>query len=55
VVPLKNQTLVLGGLIQSKRAFIRTGIPFLNRIPVLGYLVLRKSQDPLGQDVPHDL
>jgi type II secretory pathway component GspD/PulD (secretin) len=42
VVPLKNQTLVLGGLIQSKRAFIRTGIPFLNRIPVLGYLVLRK-------------
>jgi general secretion pathway protein D len=38
VVLLNNQTLVLGGLIQSKRAFIRTGIPFLNRIPVLGYL-----------------
>ena len=38
VVLLNNQTLVLGGLIQNKRTFIRTGIPFLNRIPVLGYL-----------------
>ncbi len=38
VVLLNNQTLVLGGLIQSKRTFIKTGIPFLNRIPVLGYL-----------------
>jgi general secretion pathway protein D len=38
VVLLNNQTLVLGGLIQSKRTFIKTGIPYLNRIPVLGYL-----------------
>jgi general secretion pathway protein D len=38
VVLLNNQTLVLGGLIQNKKTFIRTGIPFLNRIPVLGYL-----------------
>jgi len=38
VVLLNNQTLVLGGLIQNKRTKIRTGIPFLNRIPVLGYL-----------------
>jgi len=38
VVLLNNQTLVLGGLIQNKRTFIRTGIPFLSRIPVLGYL-----------------
>jgi general secretion pathway protein D len=38
VVLLNNQTLVLGGLIQNKRTFIKTGIPFLNRIPVLGYL-----------------
>jgi general secretion pathway protein D len=38
VVLLNNQTLVLGGLIQNKRTFIRVGIPFLNRIPVLGYL-----------------
>jgi len=38
VVLQNNQTLVLGGLIQSKRSFIKTGIPFMNRIPVLGYL-----------------
>jgi general secretion pathway protein D len=38
VVLLNNQTLVMGGLIQTKREFIKTGIPFLNRIPVLGYL-----------------
>ena len=38
VVLLNNQTLVLGGLIQSKKTWIRTGIPFMNRIPVLGYL-----------------
>jgi general secretion pathway protein D len=38
VVLLNNQTLVLGGLIQSKRSLIRSGIPFLSRIPVLGYL-----------------
>ena len=38
VVLQNNQTLVLGGLIQSKRTFIKTGIPFLNRIPVFGYL-----------------
>ncbi len=38
VVLLDNQTLVLGGLIQSKRTEIRTGIPLLSRIPILGYL-----------------
>jgi general secretion pathway protein D len=38
VVLLNNQTLVLGGLIQNKRTFNRTGIPFLNRIPILGLL-----------------
>jgi general secretion pathway protein D len=38
VVLLNNQTLVLGGLIQSKRGLFRSGIPFLSRIPVLGYL-----------------
>jgi len=38
VVLLNNQTLVLGGLIQTTRTFQKTGIPFLNRIPVLGYL-----------------
>jgi general secretion pathway protein D len=38
VVLLNNQTLVLGGLIQNKRTRIRVGIPWLNRIPILGYL-----------------
>ncbi|HEX9420836.1 MAG TPA: type II secretion system secretin GspD, partial [Methylomirabilota bacterium] len=38
VVLLNNQTLVLGGLIQNKKTRIRTGIPFMSRIPVLGYL-----------------
>jgi general secretion pathway protein D len=38
VVLLNNQTLVLGGLIQTRRELIKTGIPYLNRIPVLGYL-----------------
>jgi general secretion pathway protein D len=38
VVLLNNQTLVLGGLIQSRRGVVRSGIPFLYRIPVMGYL-----------------
>jgi len=38
VVLLNNQTLVMGGLIQTKRTYIRSGIPFLSKIPVLGYL-----------------
>jgi general secretion pathway protein D len=38
VVLQDSQTLVLGGLIQTKRTLNRTGIPFLNRIPILGYL-----------------
>jgi general secretion pathway protein D len=37
-VLLNNQTLVLGGLIQDRKTTQRTGIPFLNRIPVLGFL-----------------
>jgi general secretion pathway protein D len=38
VVLLNNQTLVLGGLIQTRRTTTKTGIPFMNRIPVLGIL-----------------
>ncbi len=38
VVLLNNQTLVLGGLIQTKRELIKSGVPFLSRIPVVGYL-----------------
>ncbi len=33
-----GQTLLIGGLINETRNFKRTGIPFLSRIPVLGYL-----------------
>lgn len=38
VVLLNNQTLVLGGLIQNKRTLVRIGIPWLSRIPIVGYL-----------------
>src|SRR5207245_1775673 len=38
VVLLNNQTLVLGGLIQDKRTITERGLPFLRKIPVLGYL-----------------
>jgi len=38
VVLLSNQTLILGGLIQNRRTFNRTGIPGLSRIPILGLL-----------------
>jgi general secretion pathway protein D len=38
MVLLNNQTLVLGGLIQDRKTWQRTGIPFLNRLPVLGFL-----------------
>ena len=38
VVLLNNQTLVMGGLIQNKRTRIRVGIPWLSRVPILGYL-----------------
>ena len=38
VVLLNNQTLVLGGLIQNKRTRIHIGVPWLSRIPILGYL-----------------
>jgi general secretion pathway protein D len=38
VVLANDQTLILGGLIQTRRTNIRIGVPFLNRIPILGYL-----------------
>ena len=33
-----NQTLVIGGLIQEIRTGSKEGIPWLNKIPVIGYL-----------------
>jgi general secretion pathway protein D len=38
VVLRDNQTLVLGGLIRTRRASTRQGIPYLSRIPILGFL-----------------
>lgn len=38
VVLTNNQTLALGGLIKNKRTVTRSGIPILNRIPLLGLL-----------------
>jgi general secretion pathway protein D len=48
VVLVNNQTLVLGGLIQNKRDVANTGIPFLNKIPVLGYL-FRNTTDTVSK------
>ena len=44
VVLLSNQTLVLGGLIQTRRTNIRIGIPGLSRIPILGLLFGSKEE-----------
>ncbi|MBI4011888.1 MAG: type II secretion system secretin GspD [Candidatus Rokubacteria bacterium] len=38
VVVGENETLVLGGLIEERKVQDREGIPFLSRIPILGYL-----------------
>ena len=38
VVLRDNQTLVLGGLIRTRRASTKQGIPFLSKIPVIGFL-----------------
>jgi general secretion pathway protein D len=38
VVVGERETLVLGGLIEERKTQVREGIPFLSRIPILGYL-----------------
>jgi general secretion pathway protein D len=38
VVVGEQETLVLGGLIEERKTQVREGIPFLSRIPILGYL-----------------
>jgi general secretion pathway protein D len=38
VVLRDNQTLVLGGLIRTRRAATKQGIPWLSNIPVIGFL-----------------
>jgi general secretion pathway protein D len=39
VVVAENETLLLGGLIEERRVRGTEGIPFLSRIPLLGYLL----------------
>jgi general secretion pathway protein D len=43
VVLRDNQTLVLGGLIQTRREKEREGIPWLSKIPVIGFLFGRTA------------
>ena len=38
VVLRDNQTLVLGGLIRTRRTSTKQGIPYLSKIPVIGFL-----------------
>jgi len=45
VVLLNNQTLVLGGLIQTRREFIKRGVPFISAIPVVGYLFRNTTEN----------
>ena len=33
-----GQTIVIGGLIQENKGRTRSGLPFLSKIPILGYL-----------------
>ena len=39
-----NQTIVLGGLIKENKSDGRSGVPILNRIPILGFLFGKKSR-----------
>jgi general secretion pathway protein D len=48
VVLHDNQTLVLGGLIQTRRENTQTGLPGLSRIPVFGFL-FGKTVDKLNR------
>jgi general secretion pathway protein D len=43
VVLRDNQTLVLGGLIQTRREKERVGIPWLSKIPIIGFLFGRSA------------
>lgn len=38
-----NQTIVMGGLIKENKSDGRSGVPVLNRIPILGFLFGKKS------------
>jgi len=41
-----GQTVILGGLIRQKSALVRTNVPFLSQIPVLGMFFRHKEDGP---------
>lgn len=42
---LDGQSIIIGGLIEDRTSDSRSGIPFLNKIPVLGHLFGRTSKE----------
>ncbi len=46
-----NQTIVIGGLIREDTSKARTGIPWLSKIPVLGWLFGNTDDDTSRQEV----
>ncbi len=46
-----NQTIVIGGLIREDTTKGRTGIPFLSKIPILGWLFGTTNDDDTRQEI----
>ncbi|MDZ8118568.1 secretin N-terminal domain-containing protein [Pontiella agarivorans] len=46
-----GQTLILGGLIERTDQKIRTGIPFLNRLPYIGWIFGRTKTAKVGSEI----
>ncbi len=46
-----GQTLVLGGLIKREDQIVKTGIPILCRIPLIGWLFGSTSTDKVGSEI----
>jgi type II secretory pathway component GspD/PulD (secretin) len=46
-----NQTIIIGGLIRERTSTSNTGIPWLNKIPILGYLFGNTIDDSTQQEI----
>jgi general secretion pathway protein D len=46
-----SQTIIIGGLIREERRRSRSGVPFLSKIPILGYLFGSTSDDESRQEI----
>jgi general secretion pathway protein D len=46
-----GQTIIIGGLINEKISASNTGIPWLNKIPILGYLFGNTSNDSTQTEI----